>query len=73
MKMSIVHLIDIAMKINSQGCNMKSSPPEFDIITIIQNYVTLLEMQEDLDVDFKQILIDNLWDLYEEEKNGNNL
>lgn len=51
---------------------MKFIPREFDLITIIQNYATLIEEQEELEVDFKQVLIDNLWDLYEEEENGIN-
>lgn len=65
-------LIDIVLKITSRGCNMKFIPREFDLITIIQNYATLIEEQEELEVDFKQVLIDNLWDLYEEEENGIN-
>ena len=70
--MLIVLLIVIALKITSRDYNMKSTPQEFDLITIIQNYTILIEKQEELGVDFKQILIDNLWDLYEEEENGIN-
>lgn len=49
---------------------MNTNAVELDLITIIQKY---MENQEELDADFKQILIDNLWDLYEEEKDAINV
>ncbi len=52
---------------------MNTTIADFDLIMAIQKCINLLENQEDLDVDFKRILIDNLWDLYEEEKDAINI